>query len=682
MPSIGGTTKTTASFPRRLVGFICGDAFIGGLVFVGAFVFALTFLSRSGVSGFYEVYFAPAVNFACTGNFQELDHDASPLAPLKQFVDRKAETFDCATIPHDLSPYVRATDVVQDATVYLIALAGLIWRCFGVSWAALVPLGAALVAGFALSLYALSRLFVGRWLALFVVAMVMISPLHLSMMPALRDYSKAPFITGSVFLIGAALLAETRTRLIACAILAGAVAGLGLGFRSDAALVVPFFAIAVVVGAIFAREKPRSAFAVAFAGFAAAYVIAGAVPLVAGVRHGGIFGHVALLGLTTPFNEPLGVTAMFYDIGSLYSDRAVTQFVNGFESFRQQSSWPDLAFNAPPYNRAAIDAYLTYALNFPADILVRSYASIIRVVNIALPADGPARLWPLIALRNLLTAAGAKPLIVMGALTIFAAYRRGAAMFLCFAIIWFAGAVSIQFQTRHAFHLEYIYWLALALLVSAFAEILRGDGDVRARIQRLRDWRAFLPAGLLACMALGLVLVRAYQSPHVAALMARYESAPRLPIETDRRTQDADTIIAPVGLIPDFGGVRETFSRDRTAQYYLVALIDPAQCGGETISLTAQYRVKPELIGALPTSDFTRHLDIPRAPSRGEVRIFLPVSVTPASAFEGFRMRSDQAGCLRNVEAVAQTDRLPLPLWIVLDKNWRAAPRYQKLARF
>ncbi|MGE0752452.1 MAG: hypothetical protein AB7K64_17920 [Variibacter sp.] len=389
-----------------------------------------------------------------------------------------------------------------------------------------------------------------------------------------------------------------------------------------------------------------------------------------------------MLGLTTPFNEPLGVTAMPYDIGNLYSDRAVTQFVNGFESFRQQSSWPNLAFNAPPYNRAALDAYLTYALNFPADILVRSYASILRVVNIALPADEPARFWPLIVLRNVLAAFSAKSLIVIGALTILAAHRLGAAMVLSFAIIWFAGAVSIQFQTRHAFHLEYVYWLALALLASSFSGIFRGKGDVRVRIQRLWHWRAFLPAGLLACMALGLVLVRAYQSPHVAALMARYESAPRLPVETDRRTQEAHTIIVPVGSVPDLGGVRETFSRDHRAQYYLVALIDPAQCGGETIGFTAQYRVKPELIGVLPTSDFTRRLAIPRESARGEVRIFIPVSVTPASAFEGFRMRSDQAGCLRAVEAVAQTDRLPLPLWMTLDSNWRAAPRYQKLVRF
>ena len=105
---------------------------IAALLFVATLVAAWVLLSRSGVSKFYEVYFSPAVNFACTGQFAELDVRTPRLKELAAFLDRKADTFDCAALPRDLAGYVRAMDVVQEATIYLIGVAALIWRWAGV----------------------------------------------------------------------------------------------------------------------------------------------------------------------------------------------------------------------------------------------------------------------------------------------------------------------------------------------------------------------------------------------------------------------------------------------------------------------------------------------------------------------------------------------------------------------
>ena len=50
-----------------------GDTTIAALLFVTLFVAAWLMLARTGVREFYEVYFSPAVNFACRGEFAELD---------------------------------------------------------------------------------------------------------------------------------------------------------------------------------------------------------------------------------------------------------------------------------------------------------------------------------------------------------------------------------------------------------------------------------------------------------------------------------------------------------------------------------------------------------------------------------------------------------------------------------
>jgi hypothetical protein len=424
------------------------DVIVAAFLFVAIFAATWAFLAKTGVREFYEIYFSPAVNFACTGSFAELDHRAPALTALADFLDRKTDVFDCASLPNDLGPYVRPMDVVQHATVYLIGTAALIWRFAGISWAALVPIGSVLTAMFGVSIYGLSRLFVGRIPALGVVAATLFSPLHLAAIHALRDYSKAPFIVGSVFFIGAAVLSNTRGKLIGYAIAGGIVAGLGLGFRSDAALVVPFCMIVMLTGAVFAREKQRSAFLLALGGFLAAFALAGIAPLLASIRGGGIFGHVALLGLTTPFDAQLGVTPTFYDVGNLYSDRAVTAFVNGFEAFRHQETAQDLAFNSPPYNRAAVAAYLTYALNFPADLLVRTYAAILRVLEMSSLPSGLAGIWPFTRIQAILTTTVAVPLMVFCALCLLSAYRVAAGAFLSFFVIWFAGSTSVQFHTR------------------------------------------------------------------------------------------------------------------------------------------------------------------------------------------------------------------------------------------
>lgn len=81
-----------------------------------------------------------------------------------------------------------------------------------------------------------------RLVAVICALMFMTSPIQLQYLPALRDYSKAPFILAAVFLTGL-LLKRTLSRkgLLVCCAFCGAVIGVGLGFRVDVLACVPVF---------------------------------------------------------------------------------------------------------------------------------------------------------------------------------------------------------------------------------------------------------------------------------------------------------------------------------------------------------------------------------------------------------------------------------------------------------
>ena len=232
------------------------------------------------------------------------------------------------------------------------------------------------------------------------------------------------------------------------------------------------------------------------------------------------------------------------------------------------------------------------------------------------------------------TAIGAKPFIVLAALTLLAGYRGGAAAFLSVFIIWFAGSISIQFQPRHAFYLDFVYWLALALLVALPVEAWRQREEARAR--PYHTLQSLIPLSFVTLLFVFTWGARAYQSQHVATLMARYDAAPRAPVETALRAQNGDTLVVPTGT-----GSRcrreDRPLRARTSRALLLCRADrPCGMRGSRHQPDGAISRAGRLASILPTNDFTRRLDIPRAASGGAITVFVPATVGPASAFEHF----------------------------------------------
>src|SRR6202011_4426560 len=107
--------------------------------------------------------------------------------------------------------------------------------------------------------------------------------------------------------------------------LGGGVVGLGLGFRTDLVIaVLPFlFTLAFLLPPA-ASVRTR---AVAMAVFLLSFAVVG-FPLLRDYSKGRNMGPLILLGLTAPFNRPLGIQPSIYEYGSQYNDALMASIIN------------------------------------------------------------------------------------------------------------------------------------------------------------------------------------------------------------------------------------------------------------------------------------------------------------------------------------------------------------------
>ena len=279
------------------------DGIVALLLFISFFALAVVHLRQVGLGEFYQSQFSPAMVWACTGKFESLSDAALVRDSVNDFIGGTSQSFDCKNLP--ASPAYRVPLYnFQYQTLYLIAAVGGIWAITGIKWSAIFYLAALFAGAMSAAIYGICRLFVHIPAAAAATVFATLSPVNAVMLPHLRDYSKAPFLLGVILLCGSLMKSAGRPKqFIAAAALAGIVAGIGFGVRTDLAIAVPFFGTALTLSLIATRFKifrdvivAGVVFVVGFAGTA--------FPILSAYRGGGVIGHVALLGLTTPFNTP------------------------------------------------------------------------------------------------------------------------------------------------------------------------------------------------------------------------------------------------------------------------------------------------------------------------------------------------------------------------------------------
>jgi hypothetical protein len=303
-------------------------------------------------------------------------------------------------------------------------------------------------------------------------------------------------------------------------------------------------------------------------------------------------------------------------------------------------------------------------------MLIRAYAAVIATLNLNFSAGSTL---PLVStIREALLPRGLGPLVAFAAISLLAIRRPRAAVYLFLLILYFAGATAIQFQGRHAYYLEFAYWLSLALLVAAAIEHLprlRWRGWRRPPRPRLGSW--LIPTGGVLVLLLALGVARAYQAPHVAELMEAYLITPRVPLKFSVRAQGRTAELVPIGPIPDLTGSIAPIGDTTAAHfYYLVATLGGAHCPGHVIQLKIQYDNHGN-----PAGDLSGVRWIAK-PEAGVVQVFFPTST--AALFTGLLVPRQQAPCVTGMASL--TSAAPLPLSLVLGPDWKTKPRFQRLA--
>ncbi len=270
------------------------------------------FIAHGNAAVYYQDQFAPAVLSACGFGFRNPPGDGRGLEGLTAFLAQRQASFDCAALPRTLA----GTDAgpFQLAHRYLLGLVAAVWRVFGVSWGSVAWLSGAFFGVTAGLSYLFFRAGTSTVLSLVLALTWASSPLHLSQLPHLRDYAKAPFF---VFMLCAVCWAATtrasRAVTIGAMAVAGAILGVGFGIRTDAAIYLPLILSTLIA------FRPRltgadlvtrlAATAVGMACFAVT-----ASPILRVYQSANSFAHVAMLGLTDQSRDWLQLQAPPYSV--------------------------------------------------------------------------------------------------------------------------------------------------------------------------------------------------------------------------------------------------------------------------------------------------------------------------------------------------------------------------------
>jgi hypothetical protein len=601
---------------------------------------------------FDQSEFAPAVMLACGQGY------ATPAVAnraLARFLSGEADTFTCselaANTPHG------TLDFMQSLYRYLMTAAGWQWSVTGISWSGLAPLYGILFALTLCAAYGLFRLAGHPVLALAGVFPLAVSAHHLAFLPQLRDYAKAPFILLLVLMIARiAMPPLDRRRALLWSAAFGGVLGIGFGFRNDLLINIPPF-VGCVIFLLPGHWRDTMRLKAACLGVAFAVFVVSAWPILAAYRSGSNTGHVAVLGLTSTFDAPLGLTRPIYNLGPHYLDGYAGMMINGYNRLHGGGY---VEYVTPEYDAAAAGLMRDVARHWPADVFVRALASAVKVVRFPFTVDkltpavphGLTAPW-LISFyarqqHKLRQLAPFAPWAVVVSLLVIGAsgWRTGIAAGIF--LLYYGGYPALQFSTRHYFHLEFVAWWAMLFLIA------------RAIATRRISRDALRNAGLTAAVLLLLIvaplwLLRGYQQRHIETLIDGYLRAHRVP--------------AAVEHLWDNDRVDEPFDAR-----YLALEFSSERCGAAEVPVTIRYDAKA------PANDFTYVDDVAISPSGPTWRI-VPVFYNGQwSHFAGVTTPAGTESCLKSVSRIDDLTGVPVFLDLDLAPGWRKTSLFQRIA--
>lgn len=401
---------------------------------------------------FYQYEMGPAIMVACGHGLRR--ESAEP--QMASFLGLKQQSLDCAhAVPDGIETELKP---FQSAHRYLLLTVGQAWKLFGVDWRVIDRLAIGLYALSCALAFLLLRIFLPPVWSLAGAWLYATAGTHLRFLDYLRDYAKVPFVLAILW--GLAWLLHKRrplAQVLTVALLMGCTLGLGLGFRMDLLIFLPFAAgMLLLFYPAPLREAWRERGLAVAVLVLAAYVCA--YPVLTAMAEGSNAAHVILLGLSQEFSSALGLVSLDYQLAPHYNDAYQLMQVEALAALRGQQTHLVLANSR--YEFFSTQLLTEYLLHFPADLGLRVGAAIVRGIAYEFELQ--------------LDLAGECALVLV-ALTCIAIGWHSRRLGLAFtvAIAFLFAYQALQFNLRHFFYLSIVPLLGAGLVCYGAIRALR-----------------------------------------------------------------------------------------------------------------------------------------------------------------------------------------------------------------
>lgn len=685
------------------------DQVIAGVLFAAALALGTWYVPQVVAAGgkphFYQEQFGAAVMAACGHGYVNPNLATEP--ELRQFLALEREDFACSD---RLAGAERLPlQPMQTAYRYLMTTVAWTWRLQGqVAWSRLAPLYGVFFATTVVLLFLLFRRGMGTVISTALAIVLALSPLHVSYLAHLRDYSKAPFVIALVLVASHLVVGlQSFRRALMLAAGAGLLNGVGMGYRNDLLVAVPAF-VAVLVLFLPHDQFPRGWRNLALpAAFIAAFLIA-LSPMLSIYRTGGGSSsqHLVVLGLGQSFDEELGLeNGGLYELVYDYRDELAYAIVSGHAATHSGTT-DRLRIYGKEYDQAASRYLEQVVTNFPADVLTRFYTSALRVLQLPygaklmLPHDEYIRLpRPPLVLRDRFQRLLAPVWlgIVAVALVLLGLSSLRLGLFAVLLVGYLSAYPAIQFGERHYFHLEFISWWALGFVASVAASAVRaywreGLPAWLDRRKPLAGWRTSVIRVAVVAALMAVVIVapvaalRRHQQDRLLQVFHQYQASAvtELPLLADPLPGgwsrfDVPVLVDPLGTAPHGSVIRPQL---------IMAEFGGATC--DSLKLDVVFRYSASMV----QDDFTRTLQVQPPLSAEPLRIYFPAysyrpehtGPQPASrADAGFRLSAMELpgkaqSCLVRWGQVADVGALPVLFELRLPPQWEDADLFQTIS--
>jgi len=527
--------------------------------------------------------------------------------------------------------------------------------------------------------YGIFRLGMGRIVAILCTLSFMISSTQLNHLVPFWDkyYVRAPFVLSLVLIMGILVVKPfSPSRTIGFATVAGVVTGVGLMFRPDLLVFFPIIALTLfcfLPSPMHANLKVKLAALMFFV--LALFFSFSTCPRCRIGR--GANSHAVLNGSTPMFDAHLGLISPGYDWGYLHLDNFTSSM-----SFAQARVFDN---DIPFSGYGPVDDKLRrVVINFPADMLVRFYASALRVMEIpftyTLPPAGvtdplitsiySGRAVPL----NFL--AGSGLWLCAAALLMISAHSLRKSMFCLLLLPPLILIVFVHLVGYYFFYLEFVTYWALGFVFQhgllCIARLAKQDtrSELRRWVAQPRRW--WNPAtqrvvGVAFAVALflwtPLFVLRQYQSAQAANILRQYDTAALESLLLEALPLENNGVLLSS---PQFKPLTEKSFKI----VELMAEFSDQKCGYSTVWATLRYEGIPGEV--IETMDWSRSISIDLAPpGTGVTRLFFPAMaqrdiLAPGCSnyFTGIEMSAEQRACLRGLYIVKDPRQLPILLTV------------------